>query len=121
MKVCILDSTTKICVNAVMLNDPSEWIPVSGQEVANNHDGGIGWQLTENGWIDPTIPPHVITWEAIRVKRDIKLAACDWTMISDTPLSAEKKQEWIVYRQQLRDIPETFSDPMQVVWPTPPA
>jgi hypothetical protein len=120
MKVCILDSTTKICVNAVMLNDPSEWVPVAGQEVANNHDGGIGWILTEEGWVDPTIPEHILTWNDIRVKRDIKLSQCDWTLLADSPLTLEKKQEWTTYRQALRDVPEVFSDPMQVVWPTPP-
>lgn len=104
-----------------MLNDPSEWVPVSGQEVANNHDGGIGWQLTNEGWIDPRTPVHELSWGDIRIKRDIKLSQCDWTVLYDSPLTEEKKQEWITYRQQLRDVPENFPTPMDVIWPTPPS
>lgn len=37
----------------------------------------------------------------IRVK---KLAESDWTQLPDAPLSDEKKEEWKIYRQQLRDI-----------------
>ena len=120
MKVCILDSETKICVNAIMLNDPSEWIPVEGQEVANNHEGGLGWQLTSEGWIDPNAVPRVYTWDNIRVKRNIFLQKCDWTVLPDSQLSDEQKQQWLAYRQQLRDVPESFPDPLSVIWPTPP-
>lgn len=120
MKICIIDSNTKTCVNVVMLGSPSDWIPVEGQEVANNHDGGIGLQLTDSGWVNPSEVAYVITWDIIRTKRDIKLSVCDWTVLPDSPLTDAKKLEWITYRQQLRDLPETFTNPEDVVWPTPP-
>lgn len=120
MRVCILDSNTKICVAAVMLDYPEQWIPVEGQKVANNHDGGIGMQLTESGWISIDPPPQM-TWDMIRESRNYMLMNCDWTVLPDSPLTPEKKQEWIVYRQSLRDITESFSDPNDVIWPTQPS
>lgn len=119
MRVCILDSNTKICVAVVMLDYPEQWVPVEGQEVANNHDGGIGMKLTESGWIMEGPPPQM-TWDMIRESRNYMLMNCDWTVLPDSPLTPEKKQEWITYRQALRDITETFSDPNDVVWPTSP-
>ena len=60
-------------------------------------------------------------WSWIREQRDKKLAACDWTVtVSDRPLSDEKRAEWVAYRQALRDLPSTVTDPTQVEWPAPP-
>lgn len=41
---------------------------------------------------------------SIRQSRNRKLAESDWTQLPDSPLSEEKKEEWKVYRQKLRDI-----------------
>ena len=59
-------------------------------------------------------------WTQLRTERNQFLAACDWTQIPDAPLSQEKKSEWAQYRQALRDLPDTISDPTQVVWPVSP-
>lgn len=59
-------------------------------------------------------------WAAIRSRRDMLLTACDWTQISDVPLTEEQTAAWREYRQALRDIPQTFATPEGVVWPTPP-
>ena len=37
-----------------------------------------------------------------------------------TALTDEQKAEWATYRQQLRDLPATVTDPTNVTWPTPP-
>lgn len=47
---------------------------------------------------------HNIILESIRRKRNSLLTQSDWTQMPDSPLSEEKKTEWAVYRQQLRDI-----------------
>jgi len=57
----------------------------------------------------------------IRAQRNGMLAQCDWTRVDDNGLSDEKKAEWATYRQELRDIPATYSKVSEVVWPTPPA
>lgn len=58
-------------------------------------------------------------WREIREKRNRLLFACDWTQLSDSPLSVEKKEEWAIYRQELRDI-TNYASPDQVVWPNEP-
>jgi len=59
-------------------------------------------------------------WEDIRVERDSLLAARDWTQLRDCRLSEEKVEEWGAYRQALRDIPQTYSTPEEVVFPQLP-
>jgi hypothetical protein len=45
----------------------------------------------------------------LRSYRNNLLALCDWTQINDVPLSEEQKNDWRVYRQLLRDFPETVN------------
>jgi len=40
----------------------------------------------------------------LREQRDYLLAKSDWTALSDSPLTEEKRAEWVTYRQALRDI-----------------
>ena len=42
--------------------------------------------------------------EAIKSQRNELLAKCDWTVLADSPLTEEKRAEWLLYRQALRDI-----------------
>lgn len=56
-------------------------------------------------------------WHKLREERTIKLAESDWTQLSDSPVN---KEEWATYRQALRDITDTTTDPFNVVWPNPP-
>lgn len=70
----------------------------------------------------PTTVPinaSVVEDDVLRIIRDTLLAKCDWTQMPDAPLSDAKRQEWAIYRQQLRDLPATYSAD-NVVWPTPP-
>lgn len=60
-------------------------------------------------------------WATFRAQRDAKLAACDWTQATDSPLSAEVKTAWATYRQALRDLPEATLDPAAPNWPISPA
>ena len=60
------------------------------------------------------------TWKNIRAERDSLISSCDWTQISDTPLSTSVKASWATYRQSLRDITDDYSTPADVVWPTAP-
>lgn len=56
----------------------------------------------------------------LRADRDRFLADSDWTQANDSPLSDEKKAEWRVYRQTLRDLPASTSDPANPQWPAKP-
>ena len=59
-------------------------------------------------------------WAQVRAERDRLLADCDWTQVADAPLTAGVKQAWADYRQTLRDIPQDFATPDDVVWPETP-
>lgn len=52
--------------------------------------------------------------------RLMKLYQSDWTQVSDSPLSAEKKEEWKAYRQALRDITSDPAFPSHHKWPIEP-
>lgn len=65
-------------------------------------------------------PPHVPTWTDLRPWRDRELAACDWVTLADVQIAPDLKDQWLSYRQQLRDLPATYPDASQVVWPNPP-
>ena len=68
-------------------------------------------------------------WASLRAERNRRLAACDWTQLADAHLSQDKKDAWATYRQELRDLPESVTDPMiittdptgpSVPWPLDP-
>lgn len=60
-------------------------------------------------------------WDAVRRKRNKLLQESDWTQGADSPLTQQKKTEWATYRQTLRQVPENFTNPNDVIWPTPPS
>ena len=65
--------------------------------------------------------PDVALWGEVRKERNQLLRDSDWIAVTDSVLSAEEQADWGDYRQELRDIPQTFSDdPESVVWPEIP-
>ena len=95
------------------------------------------WDLSRNTWGDrgPREPFSIWSddqtftidiervWLSIKSQRYRKLAESDWTQFTDAPFTPEQKNAWAAYRQELRNIPETFSSaahPDEVVWPTKP-
>lgn len=59
-----------------------------------------------------------VVWARLRLRRNSLLADSDWTQVADTTVD---KTAWAEYRQGLRDLPDTVTDPRQAIWPTPPA
>jgi len=57
------------------------------------------------------------TWEYVRSERDLRLTRSDWTQLPDSTVD---KTAWASYRQQLRDIPQTFTNVEDVVFPDTP-
>ena len=58
------------------------------------------------------VPPPP-TWDGIRAERNAKLVASDWMATQDRTMTQAEK----TYRQALRDVPQTFGAPAEVVWP----
>lgn len=82
--------------------------------------GGIGW-LWDGKVLTPPPEPAAkadAQWMIVRAERDAKLAASDWTQVADAPVD---DLVWAAYRQSLRDLPQTQTDPFNIVWPSTPA
>jgi len=60
------------------------------------------------------------SWEGLRRERNDLLVSSDWTQSPDSPVDDEVKTTWATYRQQLRDLPATVSDPAEPTWPEAP-
>jgi hypothetical protein len=88
-------------------------IELTAQEIAQRQAEATAWA---NGAFDRAIA-------GLRSKRNSILASSDWTVLSDSPLSAELKTAWLEYRQDLRDITEgvnTEAKVKAVVFPDKP-
>ena len=55
--------------------------------------------------------------ERFRQQRDHLLTECDWRSLPDAP---GNRDEWLLYRQQLRDITKLPGFPDKITFPTPP-
>lgn len=58
--------------------------------------------------------------DVLRAERNALLAASDWSQFADAPLTDEQRAAWRVYRQALRDLPETVDDLAAIAWPSAP-
>ena len=88
-------------------------IELTAQEIAQRQAEATAWA---NGAFDRAIA-------GLRSKRNALLASCDWTVLSDSPLSETEKTAWLEYRQDLRDITEgldTEAKVKTVVFPDKP-
>tara|TARA_R100001463_G_scaffold32244_5_gene72419 strand:+ start:9367 stop:9675 length:309 start_codon:yes stop_codon:yes gene_type:complete len=65
---------------------------------------------------NPTVAARLML--QLREMRNKKLAETDWTQCADVPDGI--KNAYVSYRQQLRDITNTYNDPTTVVWPDKP-
>lgn len=94
---------------------------------------GEKWTLTEVSpedfnlslpWPEPVyqdlmnVPPVLSTWDDVRNRRDLLLAQSDWTQTRDIELP--NNDEWVTYRQALRDIPSRYDSVETIEWPTLP-
>jgi hypothetical protein len=121
-KVCILNSTTNIVENVCEVEDinnvPSFLID-EGQVLATDHTGELddvwdGSSYTNPNHIDNRTDEE--KWASIRDRRNSLLAETDFYALSDVTMSTEMT----TYRQALRDLPSTQSDPDNITWPTKP-
>ena len=64
--------------------------------------------------------PDEVKWDRIRTKRNQLLGESDYIILADAPVDETQKQEWTTYRQALRDIPQDYDSPNEVVYPDKP-
>ena len=106
---------------------PPDAQPISGQLHRDLLDAQSRGQMivADGGGAPIAIDRPPLTMEqamsALRIERDQRLAASDWTQMPDAPLGDAARAAWRGYRQALRDLPETVTDPAAIAWPVAPA
>ena len=98
----------------------------TGTDWAIRADAPNKWDLWVSGaWVENATVKNNIQGQAmvtVRSKRNSLLGACDWTQVSDAPITDSKRAEWVTYRAALRDIPTTVvTSESLVTWPTVPS
>ena len=106
-------SANKCTVKRTDENGNTRWIPLDPDN--RRYQEYLEW-LAEGNTTLPPDEPKLDPWEEIRQKRDQLIRDSDWTMI---PGATVDQAQWSAYRQILRDLPQTYSNPEDVVWPTP--
>ena len=61
-----------------------------------------------NLYIDGEKIEQEVSWETIKTERLSNFLQTDKYMISDYPITQEQKEELILFRQLLRDLPQTY-------------
>lgn len=95
-------------------------------DTSNRHWIAFQEWLTQGSPLNIPDPADIFVedWDNTgRAIRNAKLLATDWTQIPDAQLdygSPIKRNEFAVYRQELRDLPSTYPVYSNVVWPTIP-
>ena len=124
----------KEAVRYYQIEDQSFWIgPPPGDHIKINEEDRESVQLELDRGAHPVLqddgswkvqeadqPPVESALRNLRIERDRQLAASDWTQIPDAPLTAAERRLWQAHRQALRDLPQTFTDGRNVVWPVEP-
>lgn len=80
----------------------------------------FGWTISSTG-VPAQSQAELV--QALREMRDVLLKESDWTQVPDCPLSEEIKNDWRIWRQEMRDITSTASYPLENTFqlPEPPA
>jgi hypothetical protein len=71
----------------------------------------------ESGFGNDAEVTDVIFVTRMRHWRNNELARTDWTQVADAPVD---KTAWATYRQALRDLPTSNTDPRQIEIPVQP-
>ena len=77
---------------------------------------GTTWQQV---WTTEQLPESQAAAN-VRNYRNELLSACDWTQLIDSPLDADAKLAWQLYRETLRMVPQQPGFPWNVTWPSVP-
>ena len=84
-------------------------------------EDGAQMPIIENGLLKVVArPAYIPAMDEVRLRRNSLLRASDYTQTQDYPVMSGQQQAWVEYRQKLRDIPQDFPNPQDVVWPEAP-
>ena len=98
-------------------SDSSVNLSIPIDEANRDYQEYLEWSKTNTA---EAADEDTLTWDSIRATRDQILRDTDWTMTTGATVD---QAQWAAYRQNLRDLPQTYKDktPDDVVWPTQPS
>ena len=107
-------------VDSVKLTDSSTDVVICIPFDEDNADYQEYLEWIGKGNTAEAVDEDILTWDSIRATRDQILRDTDWTMTTGATVD---QAQWAAYRQNIRDIPQTYKDktPDDVVWPTQPS
>ena len=75
-----------------------------------------------SNWIvrNPNEPELDIKWQEIRDNRNTLLSKTDIKILKYLERKLEIPEDLLLYRQQLRDLPQSQPDPFNIAWPIEP-
>lgn len=89
------------------------------EAMSRPNDGEV-WRFNMETLAWEMVPPsEEILWARVRYKRDKLLTETDWLTVRALETGDEVPQEWLDYRQALRDV-TLQPDPSNIVWPQAP-
>jgi len=109
------------CVPVTQVTPPTDDHTKNYERSARNNGGT--WQ---EQWIESSATTDQVAERTtaksndVREERNRKLTECDWTILTDSPLTTSKKTAWKTYRQALRDITSGDNFPHSITWPSQP-
>jgi hypothetical protein len=103
----VVDNEVDPRTNRVVAGSVEPLPPKPGLHYEFNYSSGV-WEYS-----------RAMALADVTAVRNALLVASDWSQMVDVPMEAEKRAEWQVYRQQLRDITDQ-PDLENIVWPTQP-
>jgi len=92
------------------------WVDISDSSV------DIGWEYDGSSFVEPlgNTPTSEQIKFLVRHDRDKLLEKTDWVVVKHNELGTPIPQEWLDYRQALRDITEQSGFPEEIEWPQEP-
>ena len=106
---------------------PSDAVPITAEchgEMMAAQSQGLVIVAGEDGSptaIERPAPTPEQAMNALREQRNNLLLASDFSQFPDAPLTDEQRSAWRLYRQALRDLPQTVVDPLAIEWPSRPS
>lgn len=106
---------------------PENWGPIFGLHGYKDKLGDLSWlgeAYADMAWVqvegEEKVAKQATPEEKIKQKIRDLLAASDWRLLPDIPMTVRQKQNWIEYRRLLREVTRQDGFPDNIKWPSPP-
>lgn len=125
-RIRLVNGLTKTDKNTFTTEDLSGagYFPVAGKPSVDEKTHKISWDSSSLKWnvIELTEQEKnniiIAEWANVRKKRDSMLERTDVIALKQLEVDGAVEEKMRIYRQKLRDIPQVFSNPYNIVWPS---